>query len=214
MARIICLANSRRPHGRCVAGIDMDTGLWVRPILQGHSAIPEEATLFGQHRLAPLDIIECDLAAPHLTTQFQRENCVVTSKQWGVVGAVTPNDVLKYCANGSTILHGRHKVVDPAVLKVLPPQQWASLELRHLPKVTFTPGRKAGHWQADFRVGNAFGNDYSLSLTDPVAQDRLNAGEKLAGGWLMTISLTEPIAYPEFNKPELCYKLAAAVIQV
>lgn len=215
MARIICMANSRRPHGRCVAGIDLETGQWVRPVLKGQSAIPDDCTLFGQRRLAPLDVIECELAAPHMTTEFQRENCLITSKHWRIVDTVTSKDVLKYCSNGSTVLHSRHKVVDPDVLKAMKPEQWSSLELRRLPRVTFTPDpRKPRHWQANFHLGSAFGSDYTLSLTDPVAEDRLNAGDKLDGEWLMTISLTEPIAFPQFNKPDLCYKLAAAVIPI
>jgi hypothetical protein len=30
MARIVVLANSKRPEGQCVAGIDLDTGAWIR----------------------------------------------------------------------------------------------------------------------------------------------------------------------------------------
>ena len=30
--RFLCLAVSRRPGGRCIAGIDLDTGNWIRPV--------------------------------------------------------------------------------------------------------------------------------------------------------------------------------------
>lgn len=193
----------------------MDTGQWVRPVLKGCDAIPDDATLFGNHRLAPLDVIEVDLAEPHLTTKYQRENCIITSKNWQLSGTARASDVLQYCAKGLSVLHGRHKVVEPAVLEAKSPQEWASLELRRLPSVIFEPHeRKPGNWVANFSTAGLLGASYSLSVTDPVAEERLKGGENLDGEWLLTISLTEPIAYPQFNLPELCYKLVAAVIPI
>ncbi|MFP5272720.1 dual OB domain-containing protein [Coleofasciculus sp.] len=32
MKKIICLANSRKLDERCIAGIDLNTGKWVRPV--------------------------------------------------------------------------------------------------------------------------------------------------------------------------------------
>jgi len=215
MARIICLANSRRPGGRCVAGIDTETGQWVRPVLKGNGAIPDRMTLFGNHQLAPLDIIECDLSAPHLMTKYQRENSIVTSSRFRLMGAVTSSGVLKYCSEKSVILHGHTKVVEPALLDGIAPEQWASLELRRLPRVKFEPDdKKPGRWVASFRAGGTSGASYSLRVTDPVAEERLKGGEDLNGEWLATISLTEPISYPEYNLPALCYKLVAALMPI
>ena len=28
----LCLANSRKPPARCVAGLDLATGMWLRPV--------------------------------------------------------------------------------------------------------------------------------------------------------------------------------------
>ena len=42
MTQIICLANSIRPGGRCIAGKDPNTGEWIRPVKDGtNRAIPE-----------------------------------------------------------------------------------------------------------------------------------------------------------------------------
>ena len=38
--RIICLANSWKIQERCIAGIDIDTGKWVRPVCD--SLYPED----------------------------------------------------------------------------------------------------------------------------------------------------------------------------
>jgi hypothetical protein len=48
MAEVICLANSRKEHERCVAGINRITGKFIRPVSRTDSqAIPEDWTLLG-----------------------------------------------------------------------------------------------------------------------------------------------------------------------
>ncbi len=69
MVRMVCLANSWRPGGRCVAGIDLETGEWVRPIPKGGSAIPEDDTHFADHELVPLDVVDVELAPATLETK-------------------------------------------------------------------------------------------------------------------------------------------------
>jgi hypothetical protein len=49
--RILCLANSIREGGRCVAGIDYATGRWVRPVLLGGGPIPVERAFVGNKYL-------------------------------------------------------------------------------------------------------------------------------------------------------------------
>jgi len=37
--RIICLANSRKSSGKCVAGKELETGKWIRPVSRRYNAI-------------------------------------------------------------------------------------------------------------------------------------------------------------------------------
>lgn len=216
IVRMVCLANSWRPGGRCIAGIDLDTGEWVRPILSTGKAIPEGATKFGNHDLAPLDVIEVDLAPPDFSTRFQRENRVIQSKTWTFTGKRLSNaNVLQYCATSSSVLHGHNKVVEPSSLSALQPSAWSSLELRHVTNARFSRDpRKENRWVVDFSTGSPFPTQLSLKVTDPLATATLNAGKAIGADCLLTLSLTEPIAYVQFNIPELCYKLAATVIEL
>lgn len=208
MTRIVCMANSWRPGGRCVAGIDIQTGDWVRPVPAGQPAIPEGMTVIQGRLLEPLDLIEMDLDPPDLQTRFQKENRIMRSSRWSRVGRLSAKDVLEYCCDKHPILHQAGKVARPEFLERKPPSEWRSLELRHVQRITFDRDEhKQDRWNATFTAGS---RTYTLSLTDPVANDRLARGYRLRGECLLTISLTEPIAAHE--RPELCYKLVAAVI--
>ena len=121
-------------------------------------------------------------------------------------------DVLKYCTTAGTVLHGPSKVVEPEQLERLPPQQWASVELVHVPRVVFEPDPNKEHrWQARFSMGR-LGPDYCLAVTDPEVTLRLNAGAQIKPECLLTVSLTEPIE--AHGRPKLCYKLVAGVIEL
>jgi hypothetical protein len=215
--KLVCLANSWRPGGRCVAGIDLDTGQWIRPVPKAGGAIPESATHFDNHELAPLDVIELDVTLPISTTKYQRENRIITTQPWKLLGALKPADVLKYCDSSRSLLHGPQKVVRPLTLETLPPAQWKSLELREVITASFSHDpRKTDRWLVDFSTLGRRRHDshFSLPLTDPVATEKLNRGGKIGEECLLTLSLTEPIAIPQHDIPELCYKISAAVIEM
>ncbi len=212
MVTMICLANSWRPGGRCVAGIDVDSGKWVRPVPPRMTAIPECRIRMQGRNLALLDVIELDLAPPTFTTRFQCENRLILNWNWRRIRVADMGEVLKYVQEGDAVLYTRGKVVEPARIERLPPEKWASLQLVHGRNVSFEPDPRDDHrWQARFSTGG-FGQDYLIKITDPIATVRLNSGRMLAANCLLTISLTEPIQV--FDKPELCYKLAAGILEI
>ncbi|MGA2796646.1 MAG: hypothetical protein ABSE63_03595 [Thermoguttaceae bacterium] len=214
MTRLICLANSRRDGGRCVAGIDIASGLWVRPVPPRGGAIPEEKTFLSGRLFTPLDIIELELDPPAFATRFQCENRLMQNWNWRLAGRVNAGDLLKYCTWDKTVLHGPGKTVQPSDLELLPPQKWTSLQLIHSTNVTFEPDPRIPiRWQARFSLVPA-GPAYCLSITDPEATLRLNKKQRIKPECLLTVSLTEPKEFKEYGKPELCYKLVAAVIEL
>ena len=58
MSRLVCLANSARPGGQCIAGIDLDTRQWVRPVPRDGDAVPIERCVIDNKFLSTLDIIQ------------------------------------------------------------------------------------------------------------------------------------------------------------
>ena len=65
-ADILCLANSWKSGGRCVAGIRMDDGSWIRPVSDTDDGelTPSQCTLDNQRQARPLDIVRLYLKEP------------------------------------------------------------------------------------------------------------------------------------------------------
>jgi hypothetical protein len=211
---MICMANSWREGGRCVAGIVEDTGEWIRPVPFGGGPVPRRRTLVRNRELAPLDIVELRIRRLAPVTRFQKENCEVLDWNWKTVGRASIEGVLRHCCRSPTVLHNCGKVVEPSFLARLPEYQWTSLQLVRAENVTFTRHEyDPDRWQARFSVGRR-GPDYRIKITDPTATERLNRGDAIASECLLTVSLTEPIAFPERGKPELCYKLVAGIVEL
>jgi hypothetical protein len=79
-SRFLCLAVSRRDGGNCIAGIDIDTGKWIRPInAKNRGALWDFEIVVKDHRtqklrvMAVLDLIELRLGEP-VGTNGQPEN--------------------------------------------------------------------------------------------------------------------------------------------
>ena len=79
--RLICLANSKRPDGRCIGGIDYDTGEWIRPVPRDTDAVPDQRCWIAGKFLSLLDVIDIDVVRPREIAQYQRENRYI--KSWG-----------------------------------------------------------------------------------------------------------------------------------
>jgi len=213
MVQMICMANSIREGDRCVAGIEVGTSRWIRPVPPGGGGIPSHRVYIDGHLLRPLDIVELNIETPQFTTKYQCENCVMPAYDWQIVGTAQPQELLPCCDATVPILHTDTDRVATEMLEHLPPAQWRSLQLVRANPVTF--GRDhwdQRRWRASF--SDAGGNHYSLKITDAPTCDRLARNEEIGRDCLLTVSLTEPWTHDAEERPPTCYKLVAAVIEL
>jgi hypothetical protein len=219
--KIVCLANSRKHSGRCVAGkevLEDGFGAWIRPVSARQSAeISEEERRYENGALPKvLDIIDIPMigAAPLL---HQSENYLIDSaRYWVKTGEASWSDVQRLVDKPSTLwtdgdstyygLNDRVKVATACKLTnslmLISPQELAL-------KVV-TEGREFGNprrrVRADFRHA---GVNYSLVVTDPVAEGALlakpDAQYQLEDTYLC-------VSLGEAHTDGWCYKLVAAVI--
>jgi hypothetical protein len=220
--RIVCLANSRKPDGRCIAGVELtDQGRrrgWIRPV----SARPNQAVSEDERQYSDgsdptvLDIVDVPLLR-HTPHTFQQENWLLDPEYyWQQAGRVSWGElpglldpVGPLWINGHSTYHGTSDRVPEDIAEQLS----SSLVLIRVPAArlrVFAPGADFGNYkrrvQAQFEHA---GERYRLRVTDPVYERRYLAeqdGFYDLGDCFLTVSLGEPWE-------GAAYKLVAAIIE-
>lgn len=218
---ILCLANSRKMSGRCLAGKELtgsNTGAWIRPV----SARPEEEISEDDRRYQDgqtaqlLETISIPFSAPK-PHNFQSENHVIDpafywrktgDATWVQVESALDNVQGPLWLNGHSTYHGSNDQV---------PEQEAvkfgnSLLLVRPTNLNITVGNEGGVFgpakrraRANFALNQAH---YSLSLTDAEMERRYLVGQNGSfpvGDAILCVSLGELFKGH-------AYKLAAALI--
>lgn len=104
---LVCLANSRRSGGRCVAGITIPDHRWVRPVNLGGAALSLLDTICQDGSVPQvLDVISMSLARPE-PLYHQPENWIIApGHQWRKVGRYPVAKLQEFCTGGSSIFNG------------------------------------------------------------------------------------------------------------
>jgi hypothetical protein len=214
MGQIICLANSYKEDERCIAGVDVNTGEWIRPI----SSREDGAITWGIRSINGeepqiLDVLEIPFGDDGPDYGFQPENKLLGSGCWKKIGQITSQKLLDYCENDSVILHNHENYIPFNDFAKTPRRLWKSLQLVHSKKVVFKNkvwGRRV-KWRISFRYGLYHHMD--LPVTDPLLLNRLDRSEEISEECILVISLGMPFAKNK-TEPQLCYKLLAGIVEL
>lgn len=224
--RILCLANSKKMSGRCVAGREvLDTGLgsWIRPVSARHTEEVSEDERQCQDGSDPqvLDIIDVPLIQ-HQPHACQTENWLLDpGYYWTKTRQVGWAELQSYVetplalwTNASSTYNGKNDEILQVDADRLP----TSLVLIHVPSLdlkVFAPGASFGNPKlrvlADFQYR---GVSYAFWVTDPVIERDYKAqgdGTYTLGECCLCISLGEP--FQKQNGESCRYKLVATIIQ-
>ena len=218
--RIVCLANSRKLHGRCVAGREWDgdyAGRWIRPVSErtGQEVSEYERQYEDGSDPRVLDIMDVPLLEAR-PKDWQTENWLLDPEYyWEKAGRLSWFD-LSALADPAGLLwidgHHTYKGRNDKIPLEAAGSLADSLRLIHVDEIQLVvgkPGEAFGNNKR--RVQGRFehaGNEYALWVTDPVWERRYLArldGTYELGGCHLTISLGEPYH-------GACYKLIAAII--
>lgn len=219
--RIVCLSNSRKLQGRCIAGREIVGGrpaAWIRPVSdRQHAEVSEYERQYQDGRDPKvLDVIDIPLREPQ-PEGCQRENWLLDPKAyWVRVGRFPRADLEKLTDSAGTLwINGYHasQGVNDRIPIELAVKLENSLKLVRVDKLRLnvcSSGEEFGNTkrrvQARFRFA---GNNYALWVTDPIIERTYLSredGEYRLGEKYLTVSLGEP-----YNG--YCYKLVAAVIK-
>jgi hypothetical protein len=219
---LICLANSYKWHSRCLAGLRVDGGGWVRPVSdREHGELQYSQYRLPDHSEPHLfDVIRVGLSHRQ-PTPHQPENWLVDNSAWALLERPASVDhvhvVSAAVLRGSLLFGNTGRSVPQAQFHSRPARESLALvqptdirwhtefntyELRNMPRVFF-------------RLGDV---PYDLPLTDPAYAgplQRRDEGDYRSSDLgipedatiLFTVSLGDPL-------DGICYKLVAAVVVV
>lgn len=219
--KIVCLANSRKISGRCIAGKEVlakGFGEWIRPVSNRQSAeISEEERRYdngGDPKL--LDVLTIPMLEPR-SNAYQTENHLIDDgMHWAKVDRLGWNDLGKLAdqqrgplwLNGDSSYNGLNDRIPLAQaeklkgsLLLIEPE---SLSIRVAVEGMEHRKRRV---RACFRYS---GHDYILSVTDPYIERTyldMKDGEHKIRDVYLSVSLGDV-----FDKDQCCYKLVAAAI--
>jgi hypothetical protein len=214
---LICLANSKKPGGRCIAGVTLDRQ-WVRPLgdTPDGSVLSHERRLDNGREPALLDQMVVPLRSKR-PSAYQPENWRIGNRPWRFVRHLSDAAALKLL----TRLASTDPVLFCNTTDRIPCDELganpaaASLVVVQPRKLVLTFGRNARGTRQIRAEFLQMGQRYDLSMTDPVFADRLGAqddGDQVRAAALLprsdiflTISLAEPWRGD-------CYKIVAGVI--
>lgn len=216
---LVCLANSRKLAGRCVAGmVDDGSGKWIRPV----SARPSREVSAGERQYKDgtepqvLDVVSVPLLRPQ-PHDFQSENWLLAPDcYWKKVGRAGWRELLSLeqhpstlWINGTSTYHGKDDRIPTEEAVTLPDSlkliRVTGLTLRvHIPGVAFGDRKRALRAYFSYK-----GHAHILPVTDPEYELKYLA--KPEGVYelresFLTVSLAEP--YDGY-----VYKLVAAIIE-
>lgn len=217
---LVCLANSRKNSGRCVAGIEILDGSkrWIRPVSDRPSQEVSEVERQYWNGAEPqvLDVISVPLLKPE-PDDFQRENWLLDPAVcWRKVGRIGWRDLCGLEQHPESLWINGYHASAGANDRVPAGQEHTlvdSLKLIRVDNVTMqvSPARP---WstsqrptvQARFRYARS---EYALNVTDPVYEEKVRAkglGEYQLAESFLTVSLGKA-----FNG--YCYKFVAAIVE-
>ncbi len=217
VARFVCLANSRKLGGRCVAGLrirdrKIEKHDWVRPVStseRGEVPIPQYAS-GGAMRLGDIVRFREGSSVPH-GPGYQPEN-VEFAGPWENEGRVTWNELCSHAerptepwpvGTSSSMGSNDRFLLQQAVQvdRSLTLQRVKNLRLSTL-KSSFNGAIEV---RGEFMVGTTL---LRLRVTDPVVEQQLQASQQaqVLPDTLVCLSLGEPLQ-------GYVYKLIAGIIQ-
>jgi hypothetical protein len=219
--RLLCLANSRKLNGRCVAGIELSGNKrlgWIRPVsAREHEEVSEyERQYEDGSDPRVLDVMDVPLLEAR-PKGYQQENWLLDPDQyWQRVSRAGWSDLEPLAdsmaplwIDGNSTYNGRNDRIALAEAGGLT----SSLRLVRVDRLTlsvFKPGEAFGNPKR--RVQGRFvhhGTDYHLWVTDPGYEREYLLkpdGDYELGESFLTVSLGEP-------HDGACYKLVAAIME-
>ena len=219
--RIVCLANSKKWHGRCIAGREIVAGRpanWIRPVSDREKQEVSESERQYQDGSDPmlLDVLDITLLE-HCPEDHQQENWLLDPRScWGKVDRLSWEDLKPFSEPGGDLWQNgfsTYNGINDQIPRLQAMRETSSLKLICVDEVclrVFVSGQgfpnPTKRVQAEFQFS---GNDYALRVTDPEIEQQYLARKN---GYYYLDECYLTISLGGLFKGN-CYKLIAAVMK-
>lgn len=224
LRNIVCLANSRKYSGRCIAGLEVDSygpGRWIRPV----SSTPRGELQFehlyvdgSEPRL--LDLMQIEFLRPRPVFCHREDHLINPKACWvrrgslsrsDIVSAVDPESGCLWLDGGSTTFGINDKIAASDAARLS-----SSLKLVQPKALIIKVQSEGGRFRKARRVIRGFFSlgrfDYAFSVTDGRIEQELRDApcgtRRFLRSPLLCLSVSEI-----FESQNACYKLIAGVIE-
>ena len=220
--KMLCMANSRKPKGRCIAGLLPD-GSWIRPVSTPNGgAIEETQTVLDIGRpIQPLDIVKIPIRRA-VARHHQQENQLIDNRPWRFLSDLSLRD------EGIADFFSKH-AYDEDTLFGDPDRNMSWEEVKEnkinhslaLVRTSHPIFRRLDNRNGQPRfLSNFYYKDYGYRLPITIVgferqipAIKVDQMHKSESDWWFTISLGEPFK-PQFRNEKFCYKLIAGAIEI
>jgi hypothetical protein len=220
---IVCLANSRKYSGRCIAGLELNGSEpkgWIRPVSSASKGELQFEHLYvdgGEPEL--LDLIQVEFLQPRPAFCHREDHLINAKSCWTrrgalrreeLVSAIEPEAGCLWFDGGSTKFGINDKIPADAAAQLT-----SSLKLVQPKSLFIKVQTEGGQYRQPRSVIRGFfslaGFDYTLSVTDGAIEreflDARPGATKYLRSPLLCLSVSEL-----FESQNACYKLIAGVI--
>ncbi len=223
---MICLTNSYRHGGRCLAGLRADGNGWVRPVdPSNQNALSRQHYTYADHDgVRVMDLLEVTLKE-HRPTEYQPENWVVGDGRFTRLYRPAPSELAPILRgnleNGPTLFGDTEEKIWKGKFSAEPAKEsLALIKPEHLEFRKDIKGKGQPGIRAVFSLGGS--QHAPLWITDPVFEEKFDCSfghietdqpisatnADCGSNCLLTVSLAAP------TPGGYCYKLVAAVVQL
>ena len=199
---LVIFANSVKHHQHCVAGKDISTKEWIRPVGDKNGCeLKDEQTKYqnkyGKYLVKPLQKMKIEFLE-QAPLKHQPENYIISNKIWEQNYKINREDIENFLDNPNDLWLDGVSINDRVSYQLIQNGDMEITQSLYLIKVNSLQINKE-HRKAIFNYNRV---NYNLSVTDPKVQYFNKDNEEF---YYLVISLGE-----EFKG--YCYKLVASIL--
>lgn len=204
---IVVFANSVKHGKHCVAGKDVQTKRWIRPVSNVAGAELDDTQClyvnpYGRFKVKPLQKIEMEIAA-HSPLINQPENYLIGSGDWGQRYKIEPAEVPEYLDAPDSLWGPGNKIPFASIATGAYKIEQSLYLVRTASLVIYR--NSDNKRRASFAYNSI---SYDLPVTDPTFENHLSNPQHQG---ILCISLGEKHD-PSGGENYSCYKIVASII--